>query len=164
MTEREKFELDKAQYTKEEYKFVRYGLECLIRRSLFKNWNGYVEIPKCMTVSQVDSINVHGGISAFITVNNFNMIGFDTHHRGDFVDYYIGDIMPGTFKDFGWMKAECQRIAKQIYIQTILIKKCLTKWKLAADKFSQIRKQSIIIYDCCIHQLKLRQRDQLNHV
>jgi hypothetical protein len=99
-------------------------LECLILRNLlFGSLCGYIVFPEGKDLD-TDLLEVHGGV----THSNFSShplhsskycIGFDCAHAYDWSPYAMSQTFAeetfSTYKDIEFVKAECRKLAKQLY-------------------------------------------------
>ena len=82
-------------------------IECEARRNMNEVWCGYVYYQD-VEINEDDYV-VHGGI----TYGDNKKIGFDTNHYNDFSPHYeYGE----TYRTFEYVKAECEKLAQQIFI------------------------------------------------
>jgi hypothetical protein len=102
------------------------GLTCIVLRDtrpLMGCLCGYVVIPDDLreTVASlsVNELEVHGGVTFndYITKvelgdNPLYAIGFDCAHAGDLIPGM--DSSEGVYRNIGYVKAECRKLAKQV--------------------------------------------------
>ena len=105
-------------------------LVCHINRALpMGHLCGYVEIPKGHPLHGVDYRNidqlldVHGGLTFAdrdapgVANRSGWWLGFDCAHHGDLVPqmlFFSARELGGTYRDFGFVKAQCEALAQQI--------------------------------------------------
>ena len=95
------------------------------------------------------------------------MVGFDTCHFGDWPVYvyaqpvtrHLSRMMGGVYRDYQWTMAECQQLARQVYIRCIVSRRCIRKWREVVSSAAKQRREARAIYDCCVHHLNMRARD-----
>lgn len=96
-------------------------LECIILRSKLGSLCGYVVFPEGKDLD-IDLLEVHGGV----TYSDYNSlcdnkycIGFDCAHYSDWSPYMMSRLFANeanaTYKDIEFVKAECIKLAKQLY-------------------------------------------------
>jgi hypothetical protein len=109
--------------------FSAYGYTCRVLGGPFKNYNGYVGVPKGHPAFNVQyenlGIDVHGGLtfSQMGTKNSLRFpnpeiwwIGFDTAHIGDWIEYQDGTHPESNGKKWTpeMVAEECSKVAKQL--------------------------------------------------
>jgi hypothetical protein len=121
---------------KEQWVDAETGLDCLMVRSRYGNWCGYVGIPEGHRYFGMDynelEFAVHGGLSysdfCFEHICHVPeegrpervwWLGFDCGHCFDFSPYWAMDmklyrIQARSYKDVDFVKAECARLAGQL--------------------------------------------------
>ncbi len=101
-------------------------LECLILRNpMFGSLLGYVVLPEGKNLDiDTDLLKVHGGVtysdfSPYPLHNSKYCIGFDCMHAYDWspcaMSQRFAKETGSTYKDIEFVKAECKKLAKQLY-------------------------------------------------
>lgn len=170
--QRELYEKDLKEYPLESYSFTYKGFNCIIRRGPLQCWNGYVdlqsylvskmytsdllEIDSILSEEEIDRLRVHGGM----TFTHKNIYGFDTSH---FTDWTPSSLFShATYKTYDFVYRETISLAMQLYVRCIFIKECVKKWKsfpALSKKHRQEEKENKTIYECCVHEIKMKLRD-----
>lgn len=97
-------------------------LECIILRNMeLGHLCGYVVFPEGKDYD-LDSLSVHGGVTYSdyqSRCDNKYCIGFDCAHYDDWSPYIMfrlfSNSVDSTYKDIEFVKAECIKLAKQLY-------------------------------------------------
>jgi hypothetical protein len=97
-----------------------HGLEYVMKRGPTGHWCGYVRVSEGHPWHGRDypnlDVDVHGGLTysnAAYPGGEFDgwWFGFDCAHGGDLTPKYPSD---GVYRDFEYVKAECESLAKQL--------------------------------------------------
>lgn len=119
---------------KEKYEWIDEETEykCSIKRNMYWNWLGYVELPKnhpYYDKNYVDieqNFNVHGGL----TYGENGKFGFDSGHLEDlspgkiYMDHQMNDELTrfrnmynrvASYRDYDYVKKEVKKLALQFY-------------------------------------------------
>jgi hypothetical protein len=100
--------------------------KCKIIRNSLKSLCGYIYLEKEDLFYNKDyndiPVDVHGGLTYASTEGDYWVIGFDCSHSGDLSPYLLETDFSygwlkqnmGIYRDMGYVKRECERLADQI--------------------------------------------------
>ena len=158
-------QMDAYCYPLSSYAWKYKNFVCEVRRSPARTWNGYVNYEKFgrlnpgqgfMVFDQSD-LHVHGGVTWFTP----GCVGFDTCHHGDWSPS-VTFVKNSIYRSFDYVVEQCVKLAKQLHTILFVVPKCFNKWKAfpaLCTKHGQEIKENKSIYDCCVHEYKMRIRD-----
>ena len=105
--------------------FEYRGFKCFIVRCHWGHLCGYVEVDEFSGVpDDVNTLDVHGGITFDRVVDGKRTIGFDCAHLGDCIPgyhngcslqhFFIVDVIHGAYKDLEFVKSELKKLVTQL--------------------------------------------------
>jgi hypothetical protein len=116
---------DLITYRDLEYNFEQNGFKCIIKRSSYMTWNGYIKIPEDHIYYKLDENS-----DEFYTIENLfpggitggfdGFIGFDTLHHNDIgfvldMGIYNSCRYKPTYKDYNNVVQALKNIAEHLY-------------------------------------------------
>lgn len=117
--------------------FVYRDIECLIKRGILGQLNGYAILPKDLVSDSDDIYDVHGGITFDEKIGDTRMIGFDCAHSDDIVPEILSNKLKfhkninerfklstemyrnqlekiSSYKDINFVKNEIEKMVDQV--------------------------------------------------